>query len=120
MLFVEGRVLSKLTVREILFRVSYCNDYYTISSDLNIGIIKLHLALPAPAPDTQIARYRDTEIQRYQGYKLPIGFICHNQQPVERRVQIVEYSTTNNTTTCSEIIDLKIATLLLILTAISM
>ena len=51
MLFVEGRVLSKLTGREILFSVSYCNDYYTISSDLNIGIIKLHLALPAPARD---------------------------------------------------------------------
>lgn len=59
MLFVEGRILSKLTGREILFSISYCNDYYTISSDLNIGIIKLHLALPAPAPH----RYRDTEIQ---------------------------------------------------------
>ena len=62
MLFVEGRILSKLTGREILFSISYCNDYYTISSDLNIGIIKLHLALPATAPhtDTEIRRYRDT------------------------------------------------------------
>ena len=56
MLFVEGRILSKLTGREILFSISYCNDYYTISSDLNIGIIKLRLALPA----TEIQRYSDT------------------------------------------------------------
>ena len=80
MLFVEGRVLSKLTVREILFSVSYCNDYYTISSDLNIGIIKLHLALPAPAPDTQIARYRDTEIP---GLQTP--YWIHLPQPATSR-----------------------------------
>ena len=73
MLFVEGRVLSKLTGREILFSVSYCNDYYTISSDLNIGIIKLHLALPAPAPHTQIQRYRDTEIRTVTNSLLEIG-----------------------------------------------
>ena len=81
MLFVEGRILSKLTGREILFSISYCNDYYTISSDLNIGIIKLHLALPA----TEIQRYSDTVIRLQTPYWRLDQFICHNQQPVERR-----------------------------------